>query len=431
MKKGSKSPTVASLKFEIEELHRQLYEANETIEAIRTGQVDALVVQSGDHHQLYSLKTADQAYRVFIEKMTEGAVTLNRQGIILYANSQFALMVDKPLSEVIAAPFKKFVEPGTQPAFESLLHSCRQGDCRGEIEISTGEKPKPVQLSITVLDQEDGVSHSIILTDLTLQKAVQKELELNNRKLAQMNEKLEASNHDLQQFASIASHDLQEPLRKIQLFANLMLDRCGAELGKAGKSYLDKIVHAAGRMKNLIIDVLNYSKLSAKGNHYVMTDLNKILQEVREDFELITHEKGARFGAEDLPLLEVNPGQIRQVFHNLVSNSLKFSQPDTAPFIQVSAKRIGEKKFDSNELDQGDFCLLRIKDNGIGFDEKYAEQVFLLFERLHSKDAYEGTGIGLAITKKIVEKHGGMITVRSKIAEGTEFLIILPLYQTK
>ncbi|MBE7170852.1 MAG: PAS domain-containing protein [Williamsia sp.] len=428
----NKSPLVESLMAEMEELRRQLYEANETIEAIRTGQVDALVVQNESGHQLYTLRTADQTYRVFIETMTEGAVTLNQQGIILYANSQFALMISKPLTEIIGAPIKAFIEPATYAVYESLFHSCRvSGECRGEIELSTGGKPRPVQLSFTARDLEEGVSHSLIVTDLSGQKAVQKELALNNRELEQMNEKLEASNHDLQQFASIASHDLQEPLRKIQLFANLLRDRDSDGTGeKPAKPQLDKIINAAARMRALIIDVLNYSKLSAKDGHFVLTDLNKLIREISEDFELITQEKEARFSIGQLPLLEANPGQLRQVFQNLISNSLKFSRPGIPPLIQITASNIREKKFDSDELAYGDFCLLRIKDNGIGFDEKYTENIFALFERLHSKDAYEGTGIGLAITKKIVEKHGGLITARSKVNEGAEFQLILPLRQT-
>ena len=431
MKTDPISTLVESLKLEVEELQRQLYEANETIEAIRTGQVDALVVQSGGSHQLYSLKTADQAYRVFIENMTEGAVTINREGIVLYANSQFSRMVDSQLSDIIGVPFKQYVAPATQAAYESLFHNCwRESTGKGEIEVTTGEKPRPVQLSLTALDMEEGVYLSLLLTDLTLQKAVQKELELNNRKLEQVNESLEASNHDLQQFASIASHDLQEPLRKIQMFANLIKDRHDDKLEKTGKNYLDKIIGSAARMKRLIVDVLNYSKLSAKDNHPVLTDPKKLIQEVREDFELITQEKGARFFVGDLPLLEVNPGQVRQVFQNLISNSLKFSKPGVPPLIEITAKRIREKKFDSEELADGNFCLLQVKDNGIGFDEKYSDNVFSLFERLHSNDAYEGTGIGLAITKKIVEKHGGAISVHSQPGEGAEFLVILPLHQT-
>ncbi len=427
MKSESKSPLVESLRSEVEELRRQLYEANETIEAIRTGQVDALVVQSGPDHQLYTLKTADQSYRVFIERMTEGALTLNRSGIILYANTQFSLMVEKPLQEIIGASFASFVAPARLPAYESLLSDSRQGDHRGEIELMTCSLPRPVQISLTALDLEDDIFLSIILTDLTVQKAVQMELEQNNQQLAQLNLTLEASNHDLQQFAYIASHDMQEPLRKIQIFANLLRDRERAGSGEPAEVFLDKILKAAARMKSLIVDVLDYSKLSADTGKFILTDLNPLMQEVLEDFELMAQKKGARLVTGNLPTLEVNPGQIRQVFQNLISNALKFSDPVRPPLVGITAKLIQEKRFDSPEQSGGSFCLLSFRDNGIGFEEKYTEKIFSLFERLHSKDVYEGTGIGLAITKKIIEKHHGLIAVQSTVGAGTQFQIILPL----
>ncbi|HVF97020.1 MAG TPA: ATP-binding protein, partial [Flavisolibacter sp.] len=379
----------------------------------------------------FTLKSADHAYRVFIEKMTEGALTINQQGIILYANSQFAAMTSRPLSDVIGLPFHTLVTQSSRPFYETLFHNCWTADCKGEVQLTSGDGVTPVQLSLTTIELETGVSVSIILTDLTLQKAAQKQLEENNRQLERMNGTLEASNHDLQQFASVASHDLQEPLRKIQMFAKLMKERCAQQLKEADIQYLEKIISAAGRMKMLVVDVLNYSRLSAKDGDVLPINLDVLLQELLEDFELMIEEKGATINVVGpLPVLEVNPGQMRQVFQNLLSNALKFSKKDEAPQIRVSAKRLAEKKFDSAEQTGGAFCLLSIKDNGIGFDEKHATNIFSLFERLHSKDQYEGTGIGLAITKKIVEKHKGLITVQSTEGNGSEFLIILPLHKS-
>lgn len=412
----------------MEELRFQLAEANETIDAIRTGQVDALVVQGQDGHQLYTLKSADQTYRVFIEKMTEGAVTINPQGLILYCNSQFASMVHRSLSEVIGVTFETFVAEENRPHYRELFQKCWKEDCKGEVLLVAGESRTPVQLSLTTLQLQEGISLSIILTDLTSQKKTQQQLLENNAKLEDINHALEISNHDLQQFASIASHDLQEPLRKIIMFSNLIKER-GNNLTGDSKKYLQKVIDSSTRMKTLIIDILTYSKLSANDFHFECIDLNDVINELKEDFELIIEEKGAQLLVGDLPCLYVNKGQIRQVFQNIVSNALKFARANVAPVIQISSKQIAEKAFNSKEQADGPYSLLSIRDNGIGFDEKYVQNIFSLFERLNTKDKYEGTGIGLAIAKKIVEKHNGLITAVSKENKGAEFQLILPVVQ--
>lgn len=426
-----KMKTVDELQAELEELRHQLFEANETIEAIRTGQIDALVVEGSNGNELYTLKTADQAYRVFIEKMTEGAVTLNKEGIIIYCNLQFASMVAQPLSAVIGSLFQTFIAPDQTDSYQALFQKCWTKDCKAEIAVNTGSRTIPVQLSLTAIELEDSVALSIIITDLTAQKLTQQQLEDTNRQLAQMNHALELSNNDLQQFASVASHDLQEPLRKIQIFAHLLLDRSSNMLTPDSKRYIDKIIDSAGRMKTLIVDVLNYSKLSARDNVFDRVHLNEVVTEVLEDFELIIQEKGAAVSVSELPVIDVNRGQIRQVFQNVISNALKFSKRTEAPVIEINAQRLCEKSFDGAAQPDGRYCLISIRDNGIGFNEEYLANIFALFERLHSKDSYEGTGIGLAITKKIMEKHSGLVSAKSRPGAGAEFLLLLPVEQHK
>jgi PAS domain S-box-containing protein len=413
------------LEAELEELRLQLEEANETISAIRSGQIDAIVVNGKNGHQVFTLKSADHTYRVFIEKMTEGAVTLNPSGIILYCNSQFAAMVQIPFSKIIGLPFQDFVSPEDQQEYQQLFNKCWSDDCKGEIYINSGKDKTPVQLSLTTLELEEGVALSIILTDLTLQKESQKQLQKKNLELEAANEALESSNHDLQQFASVASHDLQEPLRKIMIFSNLLKLKQN-DLKEDSQKYLDKIIDSSGRMKTLIIDILNYSGLSANNNRQEKTDLKKLVAGLLEDFELIIEEKKAEIHISDLPEVAVNKGQIRQVFQNIISNALKFSKQDLAPVINIRAKRVKEKKFDSEEDENGPYYSISIRDNGIGFDQKYKNNIFALFERLNAKDVYEGTGIGLAIAKKIMEKHNGLIGARSVEGEGAEFILILP-----
>ncbi len=428
MKKEAIDKTDSDLLQENEELRRQLQEAQETIEAIRTGQIDALVVESEEGHQLYTLKSADQAYRVFIEKMTEGAVTLNEQGIILYCNSSFATLVHQHLSQVIGEPFVNFIATGSREAYRSLFKKCWKNDCKGEVKIAVHEQT-PVQLSLTAIELEEGSSLSIILTDLTTQKNTQQLLLENNQRLEEMNKALEISNHDLQQFASIASHDLQEPLRKIQIFSHLLKEK--EELIPPNlKKNIQKIIDSSARMKALIIDILHYSKLSANDAHWECVDLNEIVADLREDFELILEEKKASIQTSPLPCIDINRGQIRQVFQNIISNALKFAKADVLPVIRIYAKRLSQKSFSSPEQPDGPFVLISIEDNGIGFDQKYVDNIFYLFERLNSKNKYEGTGIGLAIAKKVIEKHNGLITANSSEDQGATFQILLPLSQT-
>jgi PAS domain S-box-containing protein len=421
--------TYEQLLNEVNELRLQLEEANETIDAIRTGQVDAIVVQGKKGNELYTLKTADQTYRLFIEKMTEGAVTLDEHGIILYSNSQFASMVSMPLSKVIGLPFKNFIYPDCVSDYDNLFNKGWKEDCKGEIKLRQPKNYIETLLSFTTLELDEGVSLSIILTDLTEQKETQRQLKLNNEKLEEINTALENSNHDLQQFASVASHDLQEPLRKIQIYSNILHEKHTLELSDPGKLYLEKIILSSERMRVLIQDILSFSRLSENDNHYEVTDLQSLAKDLLKDFELLIEEKNATISLGELPIIEVNPGQMRQVLQNIVSNSLKFSRPHVKPVISITGKRICDNNYNSEASIDGPFACLHIKDNGIGFDEKYTENIFTLFKRLHTKDKYEGTGIGLAIAKRIIEKHNGYIVAHSREGVGSEFIIVLPIKQ--
>ena len=245
--------------------------------------------------------------------------------------------------------------------------------------------------------------------------------------LQQLNEALETSNHELQQFASIASHDLQEPLRKIHMFAMAIQDKYGGSLPEDIHTYFSKIIRSTDRMRALIIDILNFSRLSAEVSFYRRTDLNALFTETADDFEVSIREKKAQVSTSDLPQIDTVPGQFRQVLHNLIGNALKFTRPGIPPVIRLEATKIRDRAFNSPPDDNGSYYLFTLTDNGIGFEEKFAEDVFKLFQRLHSKDRFEGTGIGLAITKKIIERHNGLITVHSKEEEGTRFEWILPI----
>jgi two-component system CheB/CheR fusion protein len=263
----------------------------------------------------------------------------------------------------------------------------------------------------------------------TMNEQLEHKVMERTHELEQINNALEQSNSDLQQFASVASHDLQEPLRKIQMFSKIIkesIEENGNGSSEDTSHYVDKIIHSSGRMRSLITDVLNYSRLSDNNSTFEMTDLNEIVKGTLEDFELTIKEKNAKIEVGDLPVLPVIPGQIRQVFQNLISNALKFSKKNVPPLIRITSQALAKRSFMSMPQKDGPFYSISIVDNGIGFDPQFSNNIFNLFQRLHSKDKFEGTGIGLAITKKIIEKHNGLIRADSKEDVGATFVIILP-----
>ena len=242
----------------------------------------------------------------------------------------------------------------------------------------------------------------------------------SERKLSQIAAELKTSNRALQDFAYVASHDLQEPLRKIQAFGDRLQVKYAEELGEQGQDYLRRMRNAAERMQGLIRDLLVYSRVTTKVQPFVSTDLNVIVKEVLSDLETRIEQTSGQVHVGELPTIEADPLQMRQLFQNLIGNALKFHRPELAPIIKISQVRV-----ESSES----MVRLKIEDNGIGFDEKYLDRIFTPFQRLHGRSEYEGTGMGLAICRKIVERHGGFLVAKSSPERGSTFTIALPLSQ--
>lgn len=242
--------------------------------------------------------------------------------------------------------------------------------------------------------------------------------------LATANEALQISNGELEQFASVASHDLQEPLRKIQAFGDRLYTRFGDDLGDQGHEYLERILASAARMRRLIDDLLSFSRVSTKAQPFIPTDLTTVAYEVVSDLEGRLHETGGRVELRKLPTLEADPLQMRQVLQNLIANGLKFHRPDVPPVVQVSSRLLSGRNGNGQPEPM---CEIAVEDNGIGFEETYLDRIFEVFQRLHGRGEYEGTGMGLAICRKIVERHGGQITAKSLPGKGSTFLVTLPV----
>lgn len=244
--------------------------------------------------------------------------------------------------------------------------------------------------------------------------------------LMQYSEELQRSNKELEAFAFVASHDLQEPLRKIRAFGDRLQQKFASELGERGADYVKRMQAASERMSILIDDLLSFSRVTTKQKPFVQVDLNQVIKHVLNDLDYAIEEVGARLYIESLPVIDADASQMGQVFMNLMANSLKFKHPDVPPIIRV----ICEEKLPSPLVeDAREWCCIKFSDQGIGFDPHYADRVFNLFQRLHGRDEYSGTGIGLALCRKIVERHGGTIEAESELGKGATFVIRLPMTQ--
>jgi len=275
--------------------------------------------------------------------------------------------------------------------------------------------------SFTPLYNENGEVYAVMNTgvDVTDVNFARQKIE----KELQHTQELRRSNDDLLHFASIVSHDLREPIRKIKIFEALLRDEKKAVFTDNVKKYLGKIEKSTQRMENIIEGILAYSTIDNTTQQIEKVNLDEVIENIKADLELIIEEKGAVLVISTFPVIEGAPILITQLFYNLIQNALKFSKADVPPRIIISCKTI--------EYNAVSCVEITIKDNGIGFDEAFSERIFNNFERLHSKDQYEGNGLGLSLCKKIVKRHSGKISVKSQKDDGAEFIVILPLKQLK
>jgi PAS domain S-box-containing protein len=376
-----------------------------------------------------NLRLSEERYHRMIAEVQDYAIILlSPEGIIENWNTGAEKIKGYSAGEVVGKKFDMFYtnEDCTNGLPDRLLNKAREtGRATQEgWRVRKGGTKFWGTIVITALHSKDGrlIGFSKVTRDLTEKKIAEE-------KMLAYTAELEIQNSELEQFAYVASHDLQEPLRKIRTFAELIQDNYGDEAFV--KKYFQKLDSSAKRMAQLIKSLLEYSRLAketGKGDLIRQkTDLNTILIEVRQDFELLIEEKEATINSEILPTINGNYFQLGQLFSNLISNSLKFS--NTKPVINISAATIDKNKIPHapSTLKNGKYYRISFEDNGIGFEQKYDKIIFSLFQRLHGKHDYAGTGIGLALCKKIADNHGGTINASSSLGKGAKFDLYLPL----
>ena len=345
---------------------------------------------------------------------------------VVWSEGLYTIFNKRPGEDVSWVTFLENVVPEDKPLVEKFLQEV-VGEKKGsriDYRIMKGDQLR--YLSVTAKPQHvfgkvEGVILGTVI-DITENK-------VSERQLQQYNAELKRSNEDLEQFAYVASHDLQEPLRKIRAFGDRLTAKFSTQLNAQGVDYVNRMQAASARMQLLIEDLLSFSRVSRDGGEFEYLNSHAVLVEALEDIDLQIKQEGADIRIGSMPGFYGDKLQIKRLFQNLVGNAVKFHKPDKKPIIDVSGKLVDKAEVEGEAplLTGTQFARFSIKDNGIGFDEKYADRIFNIFQRLNGRAAYEGTGIGLAICRKIVENHRGYIAAKSIEDVGSEFIVIFPI----
>ncbi len=391
------------------------------VEAVRMGAQDYLVKGQVDRNELVrTLRYAVERHRLLVEleqrieelKASEasvhnalsanadGVVILDRQGAIRFVNPAAEVLFGKTSEELLGETFGFPLVDGEATELDVV-----------------GKRGKTTVVEMRVVEtvwQKDP-AFLALLRDITERRQAEMALQ-------QYADELKRSNQELEQFAYIASHDLQEPLRKIQAFGDRIASRYKDALDERGQDYLRRMQEAASRMQSLITDLLMLSRVTSKAQPFVEVDLDQVVHEVLSDLEVRIERIGGQVEVRDLPTVKADPMQMRQLLQNLISNALKFHREDRPPSVKVYGRALPGS---AARGVKSPAYQIHVEDNGIGFDVKYLDRIFKPFQRLHGRNTYEGSGIGLAICNKIAERHGGAITATSTPGQGATFTITL------
>lgn len=401
---------IARLQQENEALKSQLFDASNIIDAIKQGEVDALVLHTDGTPQLYSIESADYTYRILIEKFGEGALSITHDGLILYCNEYFSKLARLPSDKITGTYITDYFDVPNE--FYSMADSLVNGVVKKDIVLNVMGHKTPVNIAFTDL-KPTVEAIGVVVTDLTEKKMHEQALLDYQQQLEAKVSELNITNTNLGEFIHVISHDLKEPLRKI-LMCTAML----SPENTGTKSNPVSIIKAsAQRLNSLVDDLVKYSFSSVKDDAHEI-DLNMVLKEVLEDLEVIISEKDATVKYTKLPAINGTSVQMHQLFSNLISNAVKYSRDGVKPLINITCSTVNENSVP--------YYKISITDNGIGMDNTHINKIFTIFQRLHLRNEYSGNGIGLAICKKIMENHYGRIDVKSTLHAGSTFSLYFP-----
>ncbi len=420
MKRGGKSRSRrATPGSKVATLRLRLKEAEETLRAIRSGEVDAVVVSGEGGDRVFTLHGAEHDYRMLIESMNEGALTLTVDATILYANGCFAKMVGCPLEQVIGSSFRRFLSAEDWATLGPLAQGSENAGTKLQAVLVTGlVSGLPVQISLRALGKEgvSGATLGLVVTDMTEAHRIasQKETERRyaevviqaaelERRVAERTAELLEANQELESFEASVSHDLRGPLRHVMGYSEMVLADYAAEVPESALVFIRKIRDGAARMERLIEALLEFSRVGKQALCRETVDMTTMWREVLLELRADLKNRTIDVSIGELPSCHADPILLRQVVVNLLGNALKYSRTRERSIIAISSR--------SQSDIQGPVYV--IKDNGIGFDMKYAEKLFAVFERLPNARDFEGTGVGLTTVQRIVQRHGGRIWAES------------------
>lgn len=363
------------------------------------------------------LRNSEAKYRVLFNQIADPVLIFDRQTHLFLDFSESALRLYGYAPEELRKMTPFDLHPPTEHAIvaERIRQSHPDEPYVYTHLTRTGRRMFVEILSRDIVYQERPAFIAIV-RDVT-------ERRKHEEQMLAFTEQLKASNQELEEFAFVASHDLQEPLRKVQTFGDRLKLKYAERLDDTGRDYIERMQAATGRMQTLINDLLIWSRVTTKARPFVPVELNEVAREVVSDLEARIERTGGRVELGTLPELVADPTQMRQLLQNLIGNGLKFHRPDVPPVVSVRSEGIRDE---AGSIVQ---WRIEVRDNGIGFEEKYLDRIFTIFQRLHGRDQYEGTGVGLAICRKIVERHGGTLTARSQPDQGSTFICLLPAQQ--
>ena len=383
-----------------------------------------------------SLRAELAWYRELFEEAPDAYLVTSLDGTIELANRRAGELLEMPAGELAGRSLAGFLAEGEHPGFEETLQGLGRGTAVLQQAIRLTLRPgRQVHATISatpVLDARGAAAgarwilrgldqRTLDALDASLQAEIRERRRAEDQLLA-LAAKLSRSNRELEDFAAVAAHDLQEPLRKIVVYGNRLNDAWQADAHEQGEEYLSRILDAARRMQSLVRDLFAYARVTTSGQPMDRVDLNRVAREVLADLEVLIEQSGGRVAVHELPAIEADPRQMRQLFQNLLGNALKFHRTGEPPVVEVWAE--------TTET-MGGGVRLFFKDNGIGFDPRHLPRIFSIFHRLHSREEYPGTGVGLAICRKIAQGHGGDITATSAQGRGATFVVSLPIEQPR